>query len=298
MDAGVPIKDPVAGIAMGLIMGDDGRYSVLTDIEGIEDHLGDMDFKVAGTGKGITALQMDIKVMGLTLEVLQDALKQAREARLFILEKMVDIINTPREALSEYAPKLIRISIPAEKIGAVIGSGGKTIRSIQEETGAEVNVEDDGGVVISAVSQESIDQAKQRIEDLTREAKVGDIFTGKVTRIVNFGVFIEILPGKDGLARSGELGEIEGDIDVGQEVTVLVTEIDSMGRINLSRRALTGEPESQSRQRPSGPDDRRGGYGGSSGRSSFRSNDRDRGRRGGPPRRYDDRGRGPGNSGR
>ena len=241
---------------------------------------------MAGTNKGITALQMDIKVSGLTLEVLQEALQQAREARLFILEKMVDVINTPREVLSEYAPKLVKIFIPSEKIGAVIGSGGKTIRSIQEETGAEVNVEDDGGVVISAVSQKSIDEAKQRIEDLTREAKVGDIFTGKVSRIVNFGAFIEILPGKDGLARSGELGDIEDDIDVGQEVTVLVTEIDSMGRINLSRRALTGEPASPSRQRPSGVDDRRGGYGGSSGRPN------DRSRRGGPPPRYDDRGRG------
>jgi len=219
---------------------------------------------------------------------------------------MVDVINAPREVLSEYAPKLVKIFIPTDKIGAVIGSGGKTIRSIQEESGAEVNVEDDGGVVISAVSQKSIDAAKQRVEDLTREAKVGDIFTGKVTRIVNFGVFIEVLPGKDGLARVGELGDIEDDIDVGQEVTVSVTEIDSMGRINLSRRPLTGEPESPSRQRPSGVDDRRGGYEGSSGRSSFRDNDR--GRRGGPPPRSDDRGRGssrggnygrgPGNSGR
>ena len=311
MDAGVPIKAPVAGVAMGLVMGDNGRYAVLTDIEGIEDQLGDMDFKVAGTAKGINALQMDVKITGLTLEVLRDALQQAREARLYILEEMLKAIEKPRESLSPYAPKLIRIKIPVDKIGAVIGSGGRTIRSIQEETGATIDIEDDGSVVLGSVDDAAIQKAKQRIEDLTREVKVGDIFTGKITRLANFGAFVEITPGKDGLVRSGELGDMEDGVRVGQEVTVMVTEIDSMGRINLSRRALMGgsdspgdrpvRPGPEPRYRPTG-----GGPGNSPNRGpSFRDGDRrrfDRGPRSGsgpgspprqgPPPGYGDSGQG------
>lgn len=238
MDAGVPIKAPVAGVAMGLIMGSDSRTAILTDIEGVEDHLGDMDFKVAGTRDGVTALQLDTKVKGLTREVLSQALEQAREARLFILDKMKEAIDRPRAELSPLAPKMFRMVIPVEKIGAVIGSGGRVIRSIIEETGATIDIDDNGVVVIGAVDAKSIEQAKERVETLTREVKVGDIFTGKVTRVVNFGVFVELLPGRDGLVRSTELGDDADEIKVGQELTVMVTEIDSMGRINCSRRAL------------------------------------------------------------
>ncbi|MFQ5861306.1 MAG: polyribonucleotide nucleotidyltransferase [Dehalococcoidia bacterium] len=255
MDAGVPIKAPVAGVAMGLVMGEEGQHAVLTDIQGIEDMLGDMDFKVAGTAKGVTALQMDIKARGLRYDILQNALEQARVARLFILDRMLEVLPSARPDLSPYAPRLFRLVIPVEKIGAVIGSGGRTIRAIVEETGATVDVDDQGVVVIGSPSEEQAQKAMDRVLSLTKEVTVGDVFTGKVTRLTSFGAFVEILPGKDGLVRNVDLGDLEEDVTVGQEVTVMVTEVDSLGRINLSRRAITGDGrESQeTRERPYAP---------------------------------------------
>ena len=243
MDAGVPLKRPVAGVAMGLIMGADGRNAILTDIEGLEDHLGDMDFKVAGTSQGINALQMDIKIKGITNEIMERALEQANDGRMFILGKMNEAITEPRSDLSPYAPKMVRISIPVAKIGLVIGPGGRMIRGIQEETKATIEVQDDGTVIISADDDRMMTAAKSKIEGLTRDVVVGDIFTGKVTRVTSFGAFIELLPGKDGLARSEDLGELAQGIEVGQEITVIVQEIDHMGRVNVSRQALMGGPD-------------------------------------------------------
>ena len=259
MDAGVPIKKPVAGVAMGLIMGEDGNYAVLTDIQGIEDHLGDMDFKVAGTLDGINALQMDIKVKGLTYDVLERALQQARDGRLFILEKMREAITEPRPSLSPYAPKVFRMVIPVDKIGALIGPGGRTIRAIQEETGVSIDTEDDGTVLIGASDEDSIKKARDRVDALTRELAVGDIFTGKVARLTSFGAFVELLPGKDGLVRMEDLGDIENGVQVGQEITVIVQEIDHLGRINLSRKALFGNqdgPQGEGNRPPRPPQDR------------------------------------------
>ena len=247
MDAGIPLKAPVAGVAMGLVMTEDDRYVILTDIQGVEDALGDMDFKVAGTAQGITALQMDIKVKGITYGIMEEALSQAREARMFVLERIKSTLAEPREDLSPYAPRMLRIKIPVEKIGAVIGPGGKTIRSIIEETKATINVDNDGTVTIGSVSGEAAQKAVERIEMLTKEAEVGGIYTGKVVRLMNFGAFVEILPGKDGLVHISELSNervesVEDVVHVGDEITVMVREIDSMGRINLSRRALLQGP--------------------------------------------------------
>ena len=255
MDAGVAVKGPVAGVAMGLVLGEDGKYAVLTDIEGMEDHLGDMDFKVAGTPQGINALQMDVKVKGLRQDIMEQALKQAKEGRLFILDKMRQAIAQPRDHLSPYAPQVLRMVIPAEKIGLVIGPGGRTIRAIQEETGASIDIEDDGTVLISSADQNMVRKARGRIEGLTRDIVVGDIFTGKVMRLTTFGAFVELVPGKDGLLRLGEQGDMEDELKVGQEITVMVQEVDSMGRINLSRRALFDgpEPSSDTPPRPAGP---------------------------------------------
>ena len=256
MDAGVPIKRPVAGVAMGLISGDNGQFSVLTDIEGMEDALGDMDFKVAGTTEGINALQMDIKIKGIPHEVLTQALEQAREARLFILGKLAEAITEPRDHVSEYAPKMVRTTIPIDKIGALIGPGGRNIRAIQEETGASIDVDDKGSVTIGSSDQSKIDAARARIDGLTRELAVGDIFTGKVVRVTSLGAFVELLPGKDGLLRSSEAGsDLEDELKMGQELTVMVLEIDAMGRINLSRRALFEGAEGPDGQPPraSGP---------------------------------------------
>jgi len=243
MDAGIPIKAPVAGIAMGLVMTEDDKYVILTDIQGVEDALGDMDFKVAGTAQGITALQMDIKIKGITYSIMEEALQQAKEARMFVLERIVETLAEPRTELSQYAPRMLRISIPVDKIGAVIGPGGKTIRSIIEDTKATINVDNDGTVTIGSVSQEAAQKAVERIEGLTKEAEIGAIYTGKVVRVMNFGAFVEILPGKDGLVHISELSNervesVEDVVKVGDEITVVVREIDSMGRINLSRRAL------------------------------------------------------------
>ena len=256
MDAGVPIKSPVAGVAMGLVVGEDGLFSVLTDIEGMEDALGDMDFKVAGTSKGITALQMDIKVKGLTHDILTKSLEQAREGRLYILDKITSTMSEPRPQVSVYAPKMVRMSIPVDKIGALIGPGGRNIRAIQEEAGVTIDVDDKGTVNIGAVDEAKIQRARERIDGLTRELTVGDIFTGKVVRVTSLGAFVELVPGKDGLLRTGEMGEMEDGLSVGQELTVMVLEIDSMGRINLSRRALFDGGETPRAQSP----DRRGTF--------------------------------------
>ena len=274
MDAGVPLRAPVAGIAMGLITDSaDGQYAVLSDIQGIEDFLGDMDFKVAGTAQGINALQMDIKIAGLTENLLSEALEQARVGRLHILDRMAEAITEPRSQMSRYAPKLIRMQIPVEKIGALIGPGGRVIRAIQEETGCSIDVADDGSVTIGSSDQSMIELATSRVDGLTRDPEVGDIITGKVTRTTNFGVFVELTPGgKDGLVRNEEMGDLaHEDVGLGQEITVMIHEIDHMGRINMSRRALMGDttpaaprPErSNFDDRPRGP--RPGGFSGGGG---------------------------------
>ncbi len=253
MDAGVPIKAPVAGVAMGLVKGDDS-YRVLTDIAGLEDAMGDMDFKVAGTEAGITALQMDIKVKGITYQIMEEALRQAREARVFILGKMLEVISQVRPELSPYAPRMYRLSIPQEKIGAVIGPGGRVIRSIVEETKCTIDVEDDGTVFVGSPSEEMARKAISIIEGLTKEVEVGEIYTGKVVRLTNFGAFVEIVPGKDGLVRLPDLDEApvqrpEDVVRLGDEIMVMVIEVDQFGRINLSRRAvLEGATPEQARQ--------------------------------------------------
>jgi DNA polymerase III epsilon subunit family exonuclease len=242
MDAGVPIKAPVAGAAMGLVMEPDGRFAVLTDILGKEDAFGDMDFKVTGTSDGVTALQMDIKVKGIDERVIREGLARAHQARMFILDKMTAVLPTARTEMSEFAPRIITIKINPDKIRDIIGKGGAMIRKIQEETGTEINVEDDGTVEIAAVNSENSRKAIQWIESLTREVEIGALYLGKVTRIMGFGAFVEILPGKEGLVRIGELADyhvptVEDVVSVGDEVMVVVTEIDRQGRINLSRKA-------------------------------------------------------------
>ncbi len=248
MDAGVPIKAPVAGVAMGLITGKDGRWRVLTDIQGIEDHLGDMDFKVAGTAKGVTGLQLDIKTTGITYEIMREAFAQAREGRLYILDKMNAVISEPRKELSPYAPRIITLQINPDKIGALIGPGGKTIRGITEATGAQIDIEEDGRVYISTPNAAAAQQAVAMVEALTREIKVGDIFLGKVVRIMPFGAFVNLAPGKDGMVHVSELdvGRVENIEDVvkmGDEINVMVIGIEpGTGKVSLSRRALlTGE---------------------------------------------------------
>jgi polyribonucleotide nucleotidyltransferase len=243
MDAGIPTKAAVAGIAMGLVTGEDGKYAVLTDIQGIEDNYGDMDFKIAGTANGITALQMDTKLKGISLEVVKQTLPQARQARLFILEKMQQTISTSRPELSKYAPRMYKISIDPDKIGAVIGTGGKTIRSIIEETKTTIDVDNDGTVIIGSANEEAARKAIDIIESLTKEVEVGAIYTGKVSRILNFGAMVEIAPGKEGLVHISELadhrvGKVEDEVKIGDEVTVKVIGIDDLGRVNLSRRAV------------------------------------------------------------
>jgi polyribonucleotide nucleotidyltransferase len=242
MDSGVPIKAPVAGAAMGLIKEGD-RYAILTDIQGLEDHLGDMDFKVAGTKDGITALQMDIKITGITPEIMSRALTQAHAARLSILEKITETISTPRRELKQHAPRIIVVKIPVDKIGAVIGPGGKIIRSIQEETGATIDIEDDGSVYVASSNGESARKAIERIEELTETPVPGRIYTGKVVRITDFGAFIEILPNIDGMVHISQLDsqrvdKVEDIVRLGDEITVMVTGIDSQGKIRLSRQAV------------------------------------------------------------
>jgi len=244
MDAGVPIKEPVAGVAMGLVTAAEGDdYRILTDIAGLEDALGDMDFKVAGTANGITAVQADFKVKGISVSMIEDIVAKAKTARLVILGKLAEAIDTPRKELSRYAPRVYRILIPREKIGAVIGPGGKMVRSIIEETKCTVDVEDDGSVYVGSTNEENARKAIAIIEGLTREAVVGQVYTGRVTRTVDFGAFVEIMPGKEGLVRIGELADyrvptVEDVVQVGDEIQVMVMEIDNLGRINLSRRAV------------------------------------------------------------
>jgi len=277
MDAGIPIKAPVAGIAMGLITGTDGEYAILSDIQGIEDFLGDMDFKVAGTADGVNALQMDVKTQYLTPAVLKEALEQARQGRMHIMGKMNEAISETRGEMSEHAPKMIRMKIKIEKIGALIGPGGRVIRAIIEETGTTINVDDDGSVTIGGVDSAMLALAQSKVDALTRDLAIGDIFTGKVVRLTNFGAFVELVPGKDGLIRNGDVGEMEEELKEGQEITVMIREIDSQGRVNLSRKALFGDDS------PPAPRDS-GGFGGGRGG--------DRGGRGpGGP------GRGPGGPG-
>ena len=242
MDAGVPITAPVAGAAMGLVSEADGKFAVLTDILGKEDAFGDMDFKVTGTRVGITALQMDIKVQGINEAIIRTGLEKARVARLAILDKMVDVIPEARTDVSSFAPRITTIKINPEKIREIIGKGGSMIRRIQEETGTEINVEDDGSVEVSAVNQDNAKKAIEWIQSLTREVEIGALYMGKVTRLMTFGAFVEILPGKEGLVRIGELADyhvpsVEDVVAVGDEIMVVVTEIDRQGRVNLSRKA-------------------------------------------------------------
>ena len=242
MAAGVPIKAPVAGIAMGLIS-DGTNYTVLTDIQGLEDHLGDMDFKVAGTTTGITALQMDIKIQGITEQILREALTQAKKARFEILEELTSTIAEPRKELSPYAPKIEMISIHPDKIKVVIGRGGETINSIIDETGVKIDIDQEGHVSIASTDAAMIQRAKEIIEDLTREIEVGQVYEGTVRRIEKFGAFVEIAKGKDGLVHISELAhervaKVEDVLVIGDKVKVKVTEIDGQGRINLSRKAL------------------------------------------------------------
>lgn len=245
MDAGVPIKAPVAGIAMGLIKSGE-HYSILTDIQGMEDHLGDMDFKVAGTSKGVTALQMDIKIEGLSRQILEEALQQAKIGRMQILDSMLATIQEPREQLSKYAPKIISMWIKPDKIRDVIGPSGKQINKIIEETGVKIDIEQDGTVFIGSVDEEMIQKAKKIIEDIVREVEVGEMYLGKVRRIEKFGAFVELFPGKDGLVHISELaeervGKVEDILKLGDEILVKVTEIDKQGRVNLSRKAVLKE---------------------------------------------------------
>ncbi|PPA72017.1 polyribonucleotide nucleotidyltransferase [Jeotgalibacillus proteolyticus] len=245
MDAGVPLKAPVAGIAMGLVKsGED--YTILTDIQGMEDHLGDMDFKVAGTSKGVTALQMDIKIAGLTREILEEALLQAKEGRMHILDSMLATIQEPRAELSDYAPKIIQLSINPDKIRDVIGPSGKNINKIIEETGVKIDIEQDGTVFIASTDSAMNKKAKEIIENMVREAVVGEVYLGKVKRIEKFGAFVEIFSGKDGLVHISELQEertnkVEDILSLGDQIEVKVTEIDNQGRVNLSRKAVIRE---------------------------------------------------------
>ncbi len=274
MNAGVPIKAPVGGIAMGLIK-DGDRYAVLTDIQGLEDHLGDMDFKVAGTDQGITALQMDIKVKGLSYEIMSEALSQAREARLQILDAIQECISEPAE-LSDYAPRMLSIKINPDKIGAVIGKGGSTIRSLQDQYEVTIDVEDDGTVFIAGVDGVKADQAVAAIETLTEDVEVGTIYTGKVVRLTDFGCFVEILPGTDGMVHISQLADyhvqkVSDVVQMGDEIMVMVTDVSPDGKIRLSRQAvLEGWTLEEARAK-----DRPGGR-----RSSSRDGGRNRGRGG------------------
>jgi polyribonucleotide nucleotidyltransferase len=261
MDAGVPIRDPVAGIAMGLVKEGD-RFIVLTDIMGEEDHFGDMDFKVAGTQHGVTALQMDIKVSGLTDSVMRQALEQAREARIHILREMLRTLDRPRAEISEYAPRLLRIQIDPAKIGTVIGPGGKMIRSIEADSGAKVEIEDDGTITISSPNVQHAEKARDLILGLVATAEVGKVYNGRVVSTKTFGAFIEFLPGQEGLCHISELAEryverVEDEVKVGDEVRVKVISIDDQGRVKLSRKAVGRE------EAPGGGG---GGFGGGGGR--------------------------------
>jgi polyribonucleotide nucleotidyltransferase len=247
MDAGVPIKSQVAGIAMGLITGQGGRVAVLSDIQGVEDNLGDMDFKVAGTRTGVTAMQMDMKIKGIGIDVLAGAIQQAKDGRFFIMDKMDAALSQPRATMSQYAPRMLTIQIHPDKIREVIGPGGKMIRKIIEDSGvASIDIEDDGRVIIGSVNGESAAKAEQLIRDLTGEVEVGKNYKGKVVRIMPFGAFVQIMPNQDGLVHISQLAEdrverVEDAVNVGDEIDVKVTEVDRQGRVNLSRKAVLQE---------------------------------------------------------
>ena len=290
MDAGVPIKTPIAGVAMGLITDETGRYKILTDIQGTEDHLGDMDFKVAGSSQGITALQMDIKITGISAQMMKEAMEQARSARLAIMSDMLAVIEQPRAELKPHAPRIITVKIPVEKIGALIGPGGKNIRSLQEETGTKIDVQEDGTVYIASTEGTGAQIAQERIEALGESAVVGNIYTGRVVRITDFGAFVEILPGVDGLVHISQLdservNKVEDVVSMGDEITVMVTDIDPLGKIRLSRQAvLEGWTPEEARERDSRKPSGGGRGGGDRGgprsgdrRGGFRGGDRDRG---------------------
>ncbi len=293
MDTGVPIKAPVAGVAMGLVK-EGERYQILTDIQGAEDHLGDMDFKVAGTAQGITALQMDIKITGLSAEIMKQALEQARQARLFILDKMLEVIPAPRPDLKPHTPRVTTLKVPVDKIGAIIGPGGKNIRALQEETGTRIDIEEDGTVYIAATEGIGAEMARERIESMTETPQLGRIYTGKVVRITDFGAFVEILPNLDGLVHISQLDservdKVEDVVRMGDEVTVMVTGIDAMGKIRLSRQAVLegwSLEEAQERDsRKSGGGRPGGGRPGGGRPGGDRSGGRDNDRRGGGFRR-------------
>jgi len=246
LDAGVPIKEPVAGIAMGLIK-ESERVMVLSDILGLEDHLGDMDFKVTGTKNGVTALQMDIKIGGITADLMRQALNQAREGRLHILERMAATLSAPRTKLSAFAPRIFTMKIKQDKIRDVIGPGGKMIRSIIAETGVKINVEDTGDVSIAAVDEESAQKAKDMISRLTEEVEVGKVYLGTVRKIMDFGAFVEILPGTDGLVHISQLAHhrvkaVSDEVAEGDQIMVKVLEVDKQGKIRLSRKETMPAP--------------------------------------------------------
>ncbi len=311
MDAGVPIKSPVSGIAMGLVK-EGSKYKILTDIIGLEDHHGDMDFKVAGTAKGITALQLDLKLTGVPVSLLAEALQQSKAARAFVLEKILESIASPRAELSPYAPRITVLKINPEKIGELIGPGGKNIRRITQESGATIDVEDDGTVKVASADPISSKKAIDYINGLTQEAEIGRVYQGIVRRITNFGAFFEIAPGKEGLCHVSELSDqfipkVEDVVKLGDTMPVKVVEVDNMGRINLShRQALLpeGTPPVPPARRPGGGDRDRGGRSGGGDRGRFSGGDRGRSgpgrsefRRGGPPSSQDRGQRGPGGPG-
>jgi len=252
MDAGVPISKPVSGAAMGLIKeGEEVR--ILTDIQGIEDFLGDMDFKVAGTETGITALQMDMKISGLPLETIAAAITQAKPARMHILEKMLEAIDKPREELSPWAPRLLTIKIDPEFIGMVIGPGGKNIKGITEQTGAKIDIQDDGTVTISAVDGGKAKQARAIIEGMTRKLSAGDVYVGRIVRIIPIGAFVEFLPNKEGMIHISQLadyrvGKVEDEVGIGDEVIVKIREIDGRGRVNLTRLGIHPDEATAARE--------------------------------------------------
>jgi len=255
MDAGVPIKAPVAGIAMGLIQEPEtGKTSVLSDIQGLEDFFGDMDFKVAGTAQGITAIQMDIKIHGINRPIFEKALAQAKEGRMFILGRMLETIDKPRADLSPYAPRIIQFTINPDKIREVIGPGGKMINKIIADTGVKIDIEDDGRVYIASPDSEAAARAKATIEGIAKDIEVGEVYTGKVVRILPFGAFVELLPGKDGLVHISKLAKervekVEDVVNIGDEITVKVVEIDKQGRVNLTRKGLlTKQPEQKRKE--------------------------------------------------
>jgi polyribonucleotide nucleotidyltransferase len=251
MDAGVPLAKPVSGAAMGLIKeGDEVR--ILTDIQGLEDFLGDMDFKVAGTDSGITALQMDMKVTGLSMDVISKAIQQALPARIHILDEMLQAIEEPRKELSPYAPRLLTMNIDPDLIGMVIGPSGKTIKSITEQTGAKIDIEDDGKVVIAAVEAEKAEMARKMVYNITRKLNEGDVYLGKVTRIIDIGAFVEILPGKEGMIHisqlaEGRVGKVDDEVAVGDEIVVKIRGFDQKNRLNLTRLGIHPEEAAEAR---------------------------------------------------